>query len=339
MPYWKPRSTEPLQSIQALLMLSKLRALLRPLSRTASRPKLRPVDAFGRIAFKDGRLRSESGEPVTLRGVSLFWSQWMPQFYRTETIEWLAKDWRIDVIRASLGVGHPDFRGTADEEVAKIHAVVLAAIKCGIFVIVDWHAHEKETEAAEAIMSAIAQQYGDCPNIIYETWNEPKCGLDWTQDIKSHHVRIATAIRQYAPRAPIILGTPDFSKRIVAAARSPLALENVAYSVHFYAGSHREGLREEIRQALASGVSIFVSEWGVCEADGDGVYERAETLRWLNFLNENQIGHVNWAISDKHETCAALRPGASPLGGWNSSNLTPSGHLQRRYLRRMALPG
>lgn len=42
------------------------------------------------------------GDPVVLRGMSLFWSQWQPQYYNASAVRWLRDDWNINVIRVAM---------------------------------------------------------------------------------------------------------------------------------------------------------------------------------------------------------------------------------------------
>ncbi len=53
----------------------------------AEAPAGSPVARHGALAVKDGQIVDAQGAPVTLRGMSLFWSQWAPQYYSGETIE------------------------------------------------------------------------------------------------------------------------------------------------------------------------------------------------------------------------------------------------------------
>jgi endoglucanase len=268
-----------------------------------------------------------------LRGVSLFWSQWMPQFYNGELVRWLARDWHTDVIRVPVGAAAPGYLSDPEGELAKTCAVVEAAIEAGIYVLVDWHAHEPWTEEARTFFGTIARRYGDCPNILYESWNEPPHGLDWASAIVPHHLEIIDTIRGFAPQAPIVLGTPDYCTDLEAAAAMPVPRENLGYTLHFYAATHREGLRQRVDRALGEGISLFATEWGIGEADGNGVLDFDEAARWLDFLDRRCIPHANWAISDKEEACAALRAGASPSGGWRRRQLSRSGAWVRLRLR------
>merc|ERR1719195_2255095 len=63
-----------------------------------------------------------------------------------------------------------------------------------------------------------------------------------------------------------------------------------------------------------------------------------ETQRWLDFFWENSISSANWAIADKDEACAALKPGASATGGWAEGSLTDSGRFVRASIKYGARP-
>lgn len=54
------------------------------------------------------------------------------------------------------------------------------------------------------------------------------------------------------------------------AAESPLTEPNVAYALHFYAGTHKDWHREKAEKAIAAGLPLFISECGSMEATGDG---------------------------------------------------------------------
>jgi len=103
--------------------------------------------------------------------------------------------------------------------------------------------------------------------------------------------------------------------------------DNVAYTLHFYANTHREALRAKARQALNAGIALFVTEWGTCSADGNGSIDEGETRTWLAFLRDNGISWANWALNDKSEACSAVQPSGGSVGPWRDDQLTPSGRL------------
>jgi len=297
----------------------------------------RPALQHGRLKTSGTKIVDERGQPFVLRGVSLFWSQWMPQFYNAELVEWLAHDWRINAIRAAVGVHKGGYIENPDAEFQRASVIIEAAQKAGIYVIVDWHSHLPEIEAAAEFFDRLAKKYADCPHLIFELWNEPARSFSWLQDIKPYHEAILPVIRKYCPDNLVILGTENYSQRVDVAASDPISDNNIAYTLHFYAASHRQGLRQRIERAIDNGIAILVTEYGVCEASGDGNIDKNEVECWWDFLNTKGLGYINWAISDKAESSAALVPGSPHNGNWDTTCLTRSGQMIRDHIRTMNL--
>lgn len=99
------------------------------------------------------------------------------------------------------------------------------------------------------------------------------------------------------------------------------------YTLHFYAGTHGQWLRDRIETAVAAGLPVFVSEWGTSRADGSGGVFPEESKVWLDFLDEKGISWCNWSLCDKNETSAALKPGTSPERAWTEEDLSESGRI------------
>merc|ERR1712151_332310 len=102
----------------------------------------------------------------------------------------------------------------------------------------------------------------------------------------------------------------------------------------------QQELRNKVSTALANGVAVFAAEWGACEYSpytGNGALDLGEVQTWLGFFEQHHISDVNWAISDKAESCSALVDGASRHGGWAGYQLTPSGVFVRASLRASTL--
>ena len=92
------------------------------------------------------------------------------------------------------------------------------------------------------------------------------------------------------------------------ASENPISGVNIAYTLHFYAASHKEQERSRARTALKNGIPLFVTEWGTVGASGDGAVDSAETDTWMQFLYDNNISHANWSVSDKAEGASILSP-------------------------------
>jgi endoglucanase len=293
------------------------------------------VDKYGSLRVVGNKIVDKNGSPVVLRGMCLYWSQWKGQFYNYNCVKWLRDDWKCTVVRASMGVGSGGYLTQPATEKAKVIAVVDACIKLGIYVIVDWHDHTAEVNRAQAIsfFQEIANKYRNIPNLIYEIYNEPQTGVgSWNSSIKPYADSVVKYIRAIEPNNIIVVGTPNWSQYVDEAANNPLSYSNIAYSLHFYAETHRQWLRNRATTALNKGVALFVTEFGTCSSSGSGPIEYTETDTWLKFLDANKISWCNWSIADLSETSAALITGTSGNGSWPTSALKPSGSLIRGYI-------
>merc|ERR1719384_250505 len=295
-----------------------------------------PVAQHGRLRVSGNNIVGEHGDPVQLKGMSFFWSQWQGQYYTEGVVNWLVDDWRCSLVRAVLGIhessGYLQDPGT---EKAKIELVVNAAIAKGIYVIIDWHDHHAENHVnqAKGFFDEMARKYGGYPNVLFETYNEP-LGVSWSGVIKPYHEQVVPVIRAHSQNV-IILGNRNWCQHPDEAARDPVSGSNLAYTIHFYATTHKGELRDKVVQAKSAGAAVFATEWGTCRADGDGNLDLAETGVWLDFLAYHGVSYANWAVSDKQEACSALAPLANTQGGWSDGDLTESG----RYMRNTILAG
>jgi endoglucanase len=297
--------------------------------------RLTPVARHGQLRVQGAQLLDESGKPTVLRGQAFGWDNWWPQYYNASVVRWLWDDWCADVVRLAMGI-EPDgaYLKTPGASKARIEAAVEGAIQSGIYVIIDWHAHHLHPAEAIAFFSEMAAKYGDRPNVIYELFNEPENDATWPQ-VKEYATAVIQAIREHDPDNIIIVGSPQWDQRIDAVASDPLQGQtNVMYSVHFYADSHRDWLRQRTLAAVRKGIPVFVSESGGSNAAGQGQNNYTEWKAWIDFLETNHISWLNWSVSDKAgETCSVLQPGANPSGNWTVTELTDTGKHVRNLLR------
>ncbi len=295
-----------------------------------------PVAVHGQLSITDSKMYDKNGQEYQLRGMSLFWSNWLGKYWNYETVKWLRDDWHCNVIRAAMGVSPDDnsgYLGNPEIEKKKMITIIEAAIDLGIYVVVDWHSHKAqntaETEAAKIFFAEIAQKYGSYPNILYETYNEPAVG--WSE-IKSYHEAVIPEIRKFDSKNIIILGTPTYSQDIGVAVNDPVAGSNLCYAFHYYAASH-DFLQGNISPVVNAKKLVFVSEFGTCEYTGSGELDKDASNVWWSILDNNMISWANWAVSDAVETAAIVLPGSSVIGGWADADLTESGRFVRAKLR------
>jgi endoglucanase len=291
-----------------------------------------PVAKYGPLKVKGNRIVDQSGNDVQLRGLSLFWSQWKGEYYTASTVKWFTKNWGINVIRAAMAVDHNGY-ATNENEKQKIFTVIDAAVENGIYVIVDFHVHDanKYLPEAQRFFAEVAQRYGHLPHIIYEPWNEP-VKHSWSEVIKPYHEAVISTIRKHDADNLIVCGTRTWSQDVDEASADPIKDENLAYTLHFYASTHKDDLRTKAKTALNKGVALMVTEYGTCEATGDGVIDSLQLRKWYAFMDEHKLSHCNWSISDKNESASIFLPGTG-ASGWTDSSISISGQLVKKEIR------
>ena len=301
---------------------------------TLSAAAARPVKEWGQLQVKGNQLCAENGQPVVLRGVSFGWHNIWPRFYNKGAVKWLKEDWHATVVRAAMGLMIEDnYLENRDFALECVEKVVNAAIKQGIYVIVDWHSHKMYTEEAVKFFDYISKKYGKHPNIIYEIFNEPVD--DSWESLKDYSSEVIKAIRANDPDNIILVGCPHWDQDIHLVAESPLqGFQNIMYTVHFYAATHGQWLRDRMADAVKKGIPVFVSECAGMEASGNGPLNIEEWQKWIDTMEQLRISWVCWSISDKDETCSMILPRAKADGKWSDDLLKASGKKVRDFLRK-----
>jgi endoglucanase len=260
------------------------------------------------------------------------WAPQGTQFFNSTAINHLAQDWKCTVIR--IAILPRAYKSNPTNEITKVKTVMDACIANGIYAIIDWHSMggaQNDVASSQAFFSTVATAYGNTPNIMDEPWNEP-VRESW-EIIKAYHEAIITKIRAIDPVNIIICGNRSWDQQCAEVSRNPITIStNIAYSIDFYAETHRQSLRDNGSAALKAGVALFATEYGTSTASGGSAYDPAETQLWWNWLDANDIGSANWSVAALGETSAAFQPGASATGPWADDMLKPSGRLVRNYI-------
>lgn len=295
-------------------------------------PKNSPVALNGKLQVIGTQLSNEKGEPLVLRGASLGWHNLWPRFYNKSAVKWLAKDWNISVIRAAMGLEIEDnYRENPQFAMQCMTPVIEAAIKNGIYVIIDFHAHKNYLPYAKTFFAEMAAKYGKYPNVIYEIWNEPEY-FEWAE-VKSYAEEVIKTIRAVDPDNVILVGNPHWDQDLDKVAADPIKdATNIMYTMHFYAGTHKQWLRDRTDDAMAKGIPVFVSECAGMEASGDGPLDENEWNAFVNWMEARKISWVVWSVSDKNETCSMLLPRASAKGNWTDDLIKNWGKLSKKTL-------
>jgi endoglucanase len=320
-----------------------LLALLVVLTSFAQSFSQTPVEIHGQLKVSGNQIVGEHGNPVQLMGMSHFWSVWgAEKYYNADVVNWLVKDWKIDLIRASMAVEingegntNKGWMNSKEHQTSLVETVIQAAIDNGIYVLIDWHTHKTYPEEAKEFFGYIAKKYGRYPNIIFETFNEP-VNQSW-EEIAEFTKAVTAVIRPHSDNL-IIAGTRRWSQLVNEPADNPLPDFNTAYSLHFYAGTHGQELRDIGDYALSKGIALFITEWGTSHADGgrDMVVHKEKAEEWINWALERNISMANWSITDKLEASAALQPEAPVSGNWGQEkHLSVSGRFVRDQIIRI----
>ena len=289
------------------------------------------VSENGWLQVKGTQLCNEDGNPVALHGMSSHGIQWYGQFANEQSIKNTSK-YGANLFRVAMYTGENGYLSQPEQIKKQAVAAIDAAIKQDMYVIIDWHILSDgnpmdHLNESKAFFTEISKRYKDEPAVIYEICNEPNGGAAWSRDIKPYAAELVKAIRKQSEKGIILIGSSTWSQDVHLAAADPVGGENLMYTLHFYAGTHGQWLRDRAGDALKAGLPLFVSEWGTSSADGSGGVFLDESKKWLDFLDKNGISWANWSLCDKNETSAALKPGTSPNKPWAKNDLSESGRF------------
>jgi endoglucanase len=283
-----------------------------------------PVERHGQLSVCGANMCNEDGQAIQLRGISSMWLHWQTQPYAQSlsALEWMRDNWNIEVFRVAMGVepagAYLDDPGRWKSEV---ETVIRNAAEAGVYLIVDFHAHQAHQHRSEAVafFSDLADRYGHLPNIIWEPYNEPE-QVSWTGAVKPYHEAVLAAIRAQDPDNIVVLGTPTWSQDVDVAAADPVSGTNLMYTLHFYSCTHAQWNRDKADAAIDAGLALFVTEWGASAADGglDGRVCLDEAQRWIDWMAANRISWTAWKLDVGTDSTNLLSSGAPLNGGWDN---------------------
>ena len=95
------------------------------------------------------------------------------------------------------------------------------------------------------------------------------------------------------------------------------------YTLHFYAGTHKDDLRNRLETCAQNNLPVFVSEFGMCDASGNGANDFDSTTKWLDLLNKYQI------------SSSVFKAASTALSDWTDEDFNESGRWIRDYFRSM----
>lgn len=299
----------------------------------------------GRLHVKGTKLVDKKGHEVQLRGVSTHGLSWYPQYVNDKCFAQLHDKWGANVVRLAMyteeynGYCSGDAKNCSDLK-KRIKKGVRLAKKHKMYVIVDWHilsdgnpnSHKKE---AKAFFREMSREFKGYNNVIYEICNEPNNGTSW-KDIKSYAKSVISTIRKNDKKAVIVVGTPTWSQDVDQAAADPIKGDNIMYALHFYAATHKADLRNKMTAAINKGLPVFVTEYGICDASGNGAIDKKEADRWIQTMDEYGVSYIAWNLSNKQESSSIIKSSCSKVSGFKKSELSDEGKWLYNLLRKKA---
>ena len=299
----------------------------------------------GRLHVKGTKLVDKKGHEVQLRGVSTHGLSWYPQYVNDKCFAQLHDKWGANVVRLAMyteeynGYCSGDAKNRSDLKKLIKKGVKLAK-KHKMYVIVDWHilsdgnpnSHKKE---AKAFFREMSREFKGYNNVIYEICNEPNNGTSW-KEIKSYARSVISTIRKNDKKAVIVVGTPTWSQDVDQAAADPIKGDNIMYALHFYAATHKTDLRNKMTAAINKGLPVFVTEYGICDASGNGVIDKKEADRWVQTMDEYGVSYIAWNLSNKQESSSIIKSSCPKVSGFKKSELSDEGRWLYHLLRKKA---
>lgn len=235
---------------------------------------------------------------------------WFPQYVSKESFETLRDDWNTNCVRLAMYTqesGGYCTDGNKDELKALVKNGVEYATELGMYVIIDRHILSDQDpnvhkEEAISFFQEMSSSFGDYTNVLYEICNEPNGYATWSQDI---HL----------------------------AAQKPLDFDNILYSLHFYAGTHKDDLRNRLETCVANGLPVFISEFGMRDASGNGANDFDSTSKWMELMEKYNLSFCCWNLANKDESSSVFKASSQSVSDWTEEDLNESGKWIREYFR------
>lgn len=298
-----------------------------------------PFDNHGQLSVKGTDIVDESGSKYQLKGVSTHGITWFPDYVNKDAFQSIRDDWDANLVRLAMYTDTGDSNGYCsggdkDSIRGLVDAGVTAATELGMYVIIDWHIlndnnPNSHIDNAKEFFDDVSAKYSSNHNVIYEICNEPNGGTSWS-DIKSYAEIIIPVIRKNDKNAIIIVGTPNWSQDVDIVSEDPITgYDNIMYAVHFYAATHKDDLRNKVKTAISNGLPVFVSEFSLCDASGNGGIDYDSSDVWFDLINDNNLSYASWSLCNKNETSALIKPDSTATSTITIDDLSDTGKYVR----------
>ncbi|KZN60347.1 cellulase family glycosylhydrolase [Pseudoalteromonas luteoviolacea] len=306
------------------------------LGRCSDGTQVSPIEKYGRLKVCGTGLCSEHNARIQLRGMSSHGLQWygLGKCMTDVSLDVLAYDWQADIVRLSLYVQEGGYENDPAGFTAQMNTLIDKASQRGLYVLVDWHQLNPgdpnfNLDLAKQFFTDIVTSNKHRKNVIYDIANEPN-KVEWPQ-IRHYAEQVIPVIRNIQPDALILLGTHGWSTFGASSGGSvqdvlndPVKFDNIMYTFHFYAASHKDYYRTVLDQA-SDVLPVFVSEWGTQNYDGDGPNDFVSAQQYIDLMARKKISWTNWNYSDDFRSGAVFKRGACTNQNFTDSQLKEAG--------------
>ncbi len=302
-----------------------------------------PYGKHGKLHVDGIYLKDSHNEKYQLRGASLHGIQWDVgyNYISKEAFQSLRDEWGVTAIRLPVYVTQGGYtEGAASAMDTRIQNAVKYATDLGMYVLIDWHVHDAYggscnpnswKSQSKSFFEKYAKMYKSYGNVLFEICNEP-VNTPWYNgsgnDLYSYANAIVPVIRKYTD-AIVIVGTNTWSQQPDEVADHKLSYKNTMYTVHFYSATHIGGdgnwVYDNVKKALNRGVPVMCTEFGVCDASGNGSYNIDSANKWMSLFDQYGISYFCWQLSNKNESSSYLKSSCSKRSKWTSGDLSTTG--------------
>ncbi|MCC8136919.1 MAG: cellulase family glycosylhydrolase [Clostridiales bacterium] len=293
------------------------------------------------------QLSDQDGNPVQLKGISTHGIAWYPEYINEDCFSEFKNEWNMNLVRLAMYTAESGgYCVDGDQETLKalVKNGVNYATNMDMYVIIDWHILSDGNpntyiDEAKAFFEEMSSEFAGNINVLYEICNEPNGSTTWA-DIKSYAEEIIPIIRANDPDAVILVGTPNWSQYVDQAAADPITdYDNIMYTLHYYAATHTDSLRSTLVSAHDAGLPIFVSEYGICDASGNGALDIDQANQWMELLDDRQISCAMWNLSHKNESSSLLKESCTKTSGFTADDLNDCGKWLYEMLTGESIDG
>ncbi|HMR31341.1 MAG TPA: cellulase family glycosylhydrolase [Geminicoccaceae bacterium] len=228
------------------------------------------------------------------------------------------KVWRANVVRISAFPGEWISNRTRMKKY--LEQDVRAALKQGLFVIIDWHPvgwpngqYEQgdypggdielssKMQPAREFWDYAAKKFGGDGRIAFELFNEPTAfGVGGTNSqkwakLKPFLSQLLSIIRRSSQN--LVLATGEGARILAPIVNSPLSDPNLAYAWHVYPNHGSQSNWTAELGNINQSKPIVVTEWGF-DPDGNGYHYKGTASKFgtplVNFMNQRGFHWTAW---------------------------------------------